>query len=188
VLFVGFFSQEKRPDLLYEAWSKVAVSVAPDSALVFVGATQSPYYEIDARLAERIRQLAHALGLEGRIRCVERTYEIERFHRAADIFVLPSIREGMPNALLEAMASGTPCIATRLEGVTDMLIEHERNGLLVPPQDAAALQAALRRCFEQPEWARGLGAEARRTVSERYGLDRTAAQYLIAYEELEGGV
>lgn len=181
VLFVGFFSNEKRPDLLFEAWAKVAVSVAPGSALLFVGATQSPYYEIDRRLAERIRQLAHGLGLESRLRFVEMTYEIERFHRAADIFVLPSIREGMPNALLEAMASETACIASRLEGVTDTIIQHERNGLLVPPGDAPALQAALHYCFEDCGRARALGVEARRTVKEKYELDAAAGQYFHAY-------
>lgn len=187
VLFVGFFSQEKRPDLLFEVWSKLAVSAAPDSALVFVGATRGPYYEVDQRLAERVRQLAHALGLDSRVRFVERTHEIERFHRAADVFVLPSLREGLPNALLEAMASGTPCIATRLEGVTDTIIEHERNGLLVPPQDGSALQQALLRCFEDRDWALGLGARARRTVQERYEMGDTAREYLAAYKELENG-
>ena len=81
-------------------------------------------------------------------------------------------------------ASGTACVATRLEGVTDTLIENERNGLLVPPQDGAALQAAIRRCFEDREWARGLGVEARRTVKERYELGEAAQQYLKAYLEL----
>jgi glycosyltransferase involved in cell wall biosynthesis len=185
VLFVGFFSHDKRPDLLFDAWAKTAVSVAPDSALLFVGATQSPYFEIDGRLAERIRTLAHALGLDRRVRFVEWTHEIERFHRAADIFVLPSIREGMPNALLEAMASEIPCIASRLEGVTDTIIEHERNGLLVPPSDGSALQAALRHCFENRECAQALGAEARRTVKERFELDAAAGQYFNAYRELQ---
>ena len=186
VLFVGFFSHEKRPDLLFDAWAKIAVSVAPDSVLVFVGATESPYYEVDPRLAERIRRLARAFGLDSRVRFVEQTHEIERFHRAADIFVLPSLREGLPNALLEAMASGTPCIATRLEGVTDTLIEHERNGLLVPPQDASALQAAMVRCFQDRDWALGLGAAARCTVKERYELGESARQYFDAYTKLNG--
>jgi glycosyltransferase involved in cell wall biosynthesis len=185
VLFVGFFSHDKRPDLLFDAWAKTAISVAPDSALLFVGATKSPYYEIDGRLAERIHRLAHALGLDGRVRFVEMTHEIERFHRAADIFVLPSIREGMPNALLEAMASETPCIASRLEGVTDTIIEHERNGLLVPPGDGPALHAALRRCFENRECAQALGAEARRTVKERFELGAAAGRYFDAYRELQ---
>jgi glycosyltransferase involved in cell wall biosynthesis len=187
VLFVGFFSHEKRPDLLFDAWAKTAIQVAPDSALVLVGATRTPYYEIDARLAERIHYLTHALGLDRRVRFVEVTYDIERYHRAADIFVLPSIREGMPNALLEAMASETPCIASRLEGITDAIIHHEKNGLLVPPGDSVALQAALKYCFEDRERARAMGAAARRTVKARFELDVAADGYFNAYCELQDG-
>ncbi len=184
VLFVAFFSREKRPDLLFDAWARVARSSSPDSVLVFVGATRSRYYEIDERLADDIRKHADALALSSRIRFVEVTHEIERFYRAADIFVLPSVREGMPNALLEAMASGAACIATRLPGITDSVIEDGRNGLLVPPDDVLALEHALRRLVDDPAWAARLGCAARRTIEARYGLDRAAAQYLDAYRSL----
>jgi len=118
------------------------------------------------------------------VRFVEKTNEIERFHRAADIFVLPSLREGMPNALLEAMASGAACIASRLPGVTDAIIEDGRNGLLVPPGEPAGLEAALQRCFENRESTRVLGMEARRTVCQRFNLDDAARRYFDAYTEL----
>ncbi len=186
VLFVGFFSRDKRPDLLFEAWAALARSTTPDSVLVFVGATRSPYYEVDVTLADGIRRDAATLGVADRLRFVEPTLEIERFQRAADIFVLPSVREGMPNALLEAMASGTACIATRLEGVTDLLIEDGRNGVLVPPDDVTALEHALHGLMVDPARASGLGREARRTVEAQYGVDRVAARYLEAYQELAG--
>jgi glycosyltransferase involved in cell wall biosynthesis len=186
VLFVGFFSQEKRPDLLFEAWADLT-HVASSTALVFIGATQSPYYEVDEQLAKRIREMTITLGVESRVRFVEATHEIERFHRAADVFVLPSLREGMPNALLEAMASGTACIATRLEGVTDAIIDDGNNGLLVPANDKAALRKALQRCLDDRDFARSLGAQGRRTAEARFGLDRTARQYFDAYTDLEMG-
>lgn len=185
VLFVGFFSHEKRPELLFDAWARVAAAVAPESVLIFVGATRSAYYEVDPRLAAQIRARAEALGLSQRVLFVEATHEIERFHRAADIFVLPSLREGLPNALLEAMASGLACIATRLEGVTDIIIEHERTGLLVPPNDAVSLEAALSRVVQDPALVARLGTEARRTIEARYALDDTARQYLDAYRRLQ---
>jgi glycosyltransferase involved in cell wall biosynthesis len=186
ILFVGFFSHEKRPDMLFEAWAAIADSFG-GSSLLFIGATHSPYYEVDQALATHIRQRAEALGLLDRVRFVERADDIERFHRAADLFVLPSVREGMPNALLEAMASATPCIATRLDGVTDAVIENDRNGLLVAPNDVGDLTESLRRCLHDPSWARTLGVHARRTVEERYSLDRAARQYLDAYTDLESG-
>jgi glycosyltransferase involved in cell wall biosynthesis len=186
VLFVGFFSQEKRPDLLFEAWANLTRTPS-NTALVFIGATQSPYYEVDEELVKRIREMTITLGVESRVRFVEATHEIERFHRAADVFVLPSLREGMPNALLEAMASGTACIATRLEGITDAIIDDGQNGLLVPANDRPALQNALQRCLDDPHFARSLGAHARRTAEDRFGLEGTARQYFDAYSELKVG-
>lgn len=184
VLFVGFFSTDKRPDLLYAAWERLVQSGAGRPVLLFVGATRSPYYQVDSSLADAIRRRAEAAGLGHRVLFVEAAHDIERFHRAADLFVLPSIREGSPNALLEAMASGAACIAARLKGVTDDVIEHERNGLLVSPDDAAALEEALRQLAGDPARAARLGCEARRTVEARYGLDQVARRYLDAYRDL----
>jgi glycosyltransferase involved in cell wall biosynthesis len=186
VLFVGFFSQDKRPHLLFEAWANVARSTAPESTLVLVGATKSSYYEVDDRLAEDIRRRANVLGLADRIRFIESTHEIERVYQSADVFVLPSVREGLPNVLLEAMASGLACIATRIENVTDSVIEDGCNGLLVPANDVPALEKALRRFMDDPELAARLGHEARRTMVAQYGLDQVASQYLAAYREMLG--
>lgn len=179
VLFVGFFSREKRPDLLFQAWSKLDSSV-----LVYVGATRSTYYEIDQNLAAEIREEADRLGVADRLRFLEPTHEIERLYRAADIFVLPSVREGMPNALLEAMASEVPCIATCIRGVTDVVIEDSVTGLLVRADDATSLEQALQRLIEDRTWAKRLGCGARRAVEMRYSLDQASDRYLNAYRDL----
>jgi glycosyltransferase involved in cell wall biosynthesis len=160
ILFVGFFSREKCPDLLFDAWSRLAADADRSSVLVFVGATRSSYYEVDDRLATGIRERAARLGLEARLRFVEESREIEKYQRAADIFVLPSVREGLPNALLEAMACGTACVATRLPGVTDSLIDDQESGILVPPRDSDALEAALTRLVSEPDRGGGRGARA----------------------------
>jgi glycosyltransferase involved in cell wall biosynthesis len=184
VLFVGFFSREKCPDVLFEAWAQLAITGNDTSTLMFIGRTRSSYYEVDPRLAEEIRTKASQLGLESRLRFVESTRQIEQYHRAADIFVLPSVREGLPNALLEAMACGVACIATRLEGVTDRLITDGESGILVPPRDVAALTDALRRLMDEPERARALGMRARHRIEQDFALTETARQYLAVYQEL----
>jgi glycosyltransferase involved in cell wall biosynthesis len=184
VLFVGFFSREKQPDLLFEAWADMAAATGTPASLVFVGTTRSSYYEIDPQLAANIRARAESRGLSARLHFVESTTAVEQFHRAADIFALPSLREGMPNALLEAMASGAACIVTRLEGITDRIVEHGRDGLLVPAGDRAALAGALIDLTQHPERAQELGAEARRTVEARFALEHTAREYLQAYRGL----
>ena len=182
-LFIGFFSREKCPDVLFEAWARTAVD-APSRVLVLIGATRSAYHEVDAELAETIRTRAAELGLAERVIVVESTGEIEKYHRVADTFVLPSVREGLPNALLEAMACGTACIATRLPGVTDTLIENGTDGVLVPARDVPALAAALVRMAEDPSRARAMGREARARIARDFAASVMAGSYLAAYHEL----
>lgn len=184
ILFVGFFSREKCPDALFEAWSSLATDAGRASVLLLIGATRSQYYEVDPTLAVDIRRRASDLGLESRMCFVESTTEIERYQRAADIFVLPSVREGLPNALLEAMACGTACIATRLKGVTDRLITDPDDGLLVPPRDVAALGVALHQLLSEPARAEAMGQRARARIEQDFALTTTAQRYLAAYREL----
>ena len=115
VLFVGFFSRDKRPDLLFRAWRRAAAA-GIRSRLAFVGAKGAGYYEIDASLVDRIRRDAAACGCTEDVMFIDATNEIEKYFRAADLYALPSVREAHPLALLEAMACGLPCVATRLPG------------------------------------------------------------------------
>ena len=184
ILFVAFFSREKCPDVLFEAWARLAASGEGSTVLVFVGATRSSYHEVDERLAEGIRRDAIRMGLDGRIYFVEPTREIEKYHRVADIFALPSVREGLPNVVLEAMACGAASVVTRLPGVTDILIDDERSGLLVPARDVAALQAALARLVSHPDRARAMGQRARERVARDFSVTTMAQRYLAAYQAL----
>ncbi len=184
ILFVGFFSQEKHPDVLFDAWKRLRDLSASSVGLVFIGATRSSYYEIDQELVQRIREEAKQSGYGHHVVFVETTKEIEKYYRAVDLFVLSSSREGLPNALLEAMASGLACIASTLRGVTDWIIGHRKNGLLVPINDVGALQDALNSLLENRDWAGELGGQARRTIEERFSLQRTAASHFDVYSHL----
>ena len=85
----------------------------------------------------------------------------------ADVFVLPSLHESSPNALIEAMGIGMPCIASDVGGIVD-LIEDGKNGIRVPPQDPTALAAALHRILTAPDFASELGKNARATIQEKF--------------------
>jgi glycosyltransferase involved in cell wall biosynthesis len=182
VLFVGFFSRDKRPALLYDAWARTAPTVP--SALLFVGATRSTYQEVDPTIADAIRACAAADRLIDRVFFVESSHAIERYFRAADLYVLPSIREGFPVALLEAMSSGLPSVATRLPGSTDVIVEHGVNGLLAGPDELTGFTELIRTVLSNPDVAVRLGAAARRTVVEKYAIERTAPAWFAAYVEL----
>jgi glycosyltransferase involved in cell wall biosynthesis len=180
IVFVGFFSRDKRPDLLFRAWSGLAAEGIL-SKLVYIGATASPYFEIDRSMAGRIRGEAARLGRAGDVLFVESTLEMERYLRAADVFVLSSAREAHPLALLEAMSCGLPVIASRLAGSTDVVIDDGINGCLVPPDDEAAMRDALSAVLHDPVKARQMGSRARDTVVSRYDIHRTAERWLDAY-------
>lgn len=186
ILFVAaFFSADKCPDVLFDAWT--ALAREGPTTLLFIGATRSGYVESDAALAGRIRSRARDLGLSDRVLFVESAEGIERYYRAADICVLPSIREGLSKTLLEAMASGLPCVATRLPGSTDWVIDDGVDGLLVPPRDAAALAASLRGLLSDEGFAARVRVAARRTVESRFASEHIVPLYLDAYRHLLGG-
>ena len=184
ILFVGFFSHEKRPDALFAAWKRARKAEATPSGVVFVGATRSRYYEVDAAMADEIRREAQELGIEKDLRFIEQTLEIDRYYRAVDCFVLPSTREGLPNVLLEAMASGLPCLATCLKRITDCLIVHGENGFLFPSGDLEAMSSLLVQLMRDPELRKRVGERARKTVLERFSIGATARRVLQIYQEL----
>jgi glycosyltransferase involved in cell wall biosynthesis len=91
--------------------------------------------------------------------------------------------EGIPNSLIEAMACRKPVIATDVDQVSE-LVEHEVNGLLIPPNDAAALCAAIERLAADPALCRRLGEAGRRTIEQRFSLPVAAAHYARIYRRL----
>jgi glycosyltransferase involved in cell wall biosynthesis len=91
----------------------------------------------------------------------------------ADIFVLPSHTEGLPNAMIEAMAAGLPVIVTPVGSIPDV-VTHEDNGLLVPPRNAPALAAALRYLIVSAERRQQLGHAAYASARSRFETERAA--------------
>ncbi len=125
------------------------------------------------------------LGLQDRIR-VEPAVQgqaREKTYLGADIYVLPSHVEGMPLGLLEAMSYGLPCVATPVGGVPSV-IDHDRNGLLVPLKDTQALAAAILRLTHDASARRRLGSAARQTIVDRFSWDRRAKEFVSLYRDV----
>ena len=186
ILFVGFFSPEKNPDVLFDAWLSL-FERGVRSTLVLVGATHGPYYEIDAGIADRIRSKAAERGVTESVVFVEAADNIEHYFRAADVFGLPTAREGLPNVLLEAMASGVPPVITRLDGVTDWIVDPGVTGELVPAVDSHAFADAIEPLLASPERREAMGAAARAHVAANFSLAATAQSTLEVYQELLKG-
>ena len=117
--------------------------------------------------ATELAGLARTLGVERLVHFLGHRSDVPELLAAMDVFVLPSHSEGMPNALLEAMAAGKPVVATRVGGSAEV-IRDGKNGLLVAPQDPGGLAAAIARLRADPALAGLLGAAARRDIASKY--------------------
>lgn len=132
---------------------------------------------------EKLRELAVALGLQEEIEFVGFVSDVAAFLASIDLFVLPSLFEGLGVAALEAMAAGKPVIATEVGGLSE-LVEDRRTGLVVPPGDAHALARAIGELVSQDDLMRELGENGRRRVAERFTMERMARQNEAYYYEL----
>jgi glycosyltransferase involved in cell wall biosynthesis len=137
----------------------------------------------DGTCREELEQLAVALEIQESVEFYGTCRDIPHILRESWGFVLPSRWEGMPNALLEAMACALPCIATRVSGSED-LIEQGINGLLVEPEQPEQLAYALRLLIEDAGLARQLGWQGYETVLRYYQLGSTVQNCLALYRYL----
>jgi glycosyltransferase involved in cell wall biosynthesis len=134
-------------------------------------------------LHAQLRSQAEALGVADRVHLVGHRADARMLLDAADVFVLPSRHEGMPLVLLEAMDAGLPVVATRVIGSEEVVVDGE-TGLLVRPQDPAALAAALGRLLEDPALRQRYGRAGRRRYLERFTSVRMAAQTAEVYDHV----
>lgn len=137
----------------------------------------------EGRLRERLLGQARDLGVENHVRFLGNRRDVPEIQRALDIFVQPSLWEGMPLALLKAMGAGLPVVATRVSGCMDAVMDGG-NGRLVEPADAEALARAILDLYHHPEERRRLGEAARRTVAERFSCEAMLTRLEGLYLEL----
>lgn len=130
-----------------------------------------------------LERMAQALGLSGDVQFLGSRTDVPAILSVADVVVLPSLSEGFPNAVLEAMATGKPVIATHVGGVPEMVVEGE-TGLLVSPGNAEALGAAILKVLQDPERAAAMGRAGRERVREQFSLDRMVGQVQDLYEDI----
>lgn len=143
--------------------------------------------EADAAYSEGLRREAEDLGIRSRVHFLGSVDDVPGLLAEADLAVLPTVdrfrMEGCPVALLEAMASGVPSVATDVPGSRDLIGDGEC-GILVPPEDPVGMAAALQRLSADPELRRRLGRSARLQVESAYTIEREVADH----EEIYAGL
>lgn len=173
ITFAGIVCRRKGVIELLEAFESLCANLGTTSCLVIAGPYEGvgevePTYV--ARVKQRVEALSPNVVMTGNID------DMPALFKASNIFVLPSIAEGMPNVLLEAMATGLPCIATSIPGIIEVIIDGE-NGLLVTPGAPRELSKALACLVQNSERRRALGQAARQTIERQFSIDHTAKQY-----------
>ena len=134
-------------------------------------------------LADALAARARTHGLADRIHLLGLRSDVAAVLAAADIFVLPSLSEGLPMALLEAMFAARPIVASSV-GEIGVALAHGEAGLLVPPADPPSLALAIDRLLREPTFARALGEHAFRRAWAEYDVSHMVGQYVTAYMEL----
>ncbi len=138
-------------------------------------------------LLDDLQQLSRHLGIAGRVMFLGVRNDIPVLLAGADGFVLSSAWEGMPNVVMEALAAGTPVVATRVGGVPE-LVEQGSSGFMAPPEDPAALADAMRQLMSLPaERRKEMGRQGRDHISARYGLGVMAERWIKLFEDLSNG-
>jgi glycosyltransferase involved in cell wall biosynthesis len=172
VVFTGRLHPQKNLDVLLDAWP--AVARATGASLVLVG-------HGDER--ERLEARAQALGVADRVCFTGVVPDVADVLRAADLFVLPSVAEGMSNSLLEAMATALPCVASDIGGNQDLLGSGDA-GVLVADGSPERWAETLIALIADPDRRARLGAAARRQIDEVYDLRKVVARYVELYRRL----
>ena len=182
---VAMFSRLNRmKGVEYFLEAAAAISAAiPEARFLIVGDTR----QADRAYAEELQARAIELGLRDKLIFTGFRLDVPRLLSQASVSVLPSLSEGLSNSLLESMAAGVPVIATRVGGNPE-IVKDGVTGMLVPPQDAAALAAGMRTLLENPQLACRFGEAGRQRILDHFSLERMVEKTEQHYEMLIEGM
>ncbi|HHX08679.1 MAG TPA: glycosyltransferase family 4 protein, partial [Chloroflexi bacterium] len=186
LLFTGSLIYRKGVDLLIEAFISVAKK-APDLFLWLVGPkdrTENP--SMDEAFVTSLQQKVAEAGLSDRVSFHGMIADRQRMaeaYQAADVFVFPSRKEGLPNVVLEAMACGLPVIVSDLPGLKNVIKPNE-NGIVVPIDNIQALATQIQYMIENPDKAQLIGQHAHMYIQSRHGLSAWEKEMSAYYHQL----
>lgn len=174
VLYTGRLTAQKALNILLTAFQR-SLEVLSNLHLFLVG---------DGEDRSMLEALAADLGIQDNVTFIRWVEDINPYLRGADIFVLPSLSEGISNSLLEAMSSGLPCIATRVGGTSEALGHDNHYGLLIEPGSINQLAEAIIRLGSNHTEALRFGTLARQRVLDHYDLSIVGDRYYKLYEQI----
>jgi glycosyltransferase involved in cell wall biosynthesis len=175
-LAVGVFDRRKNLAWLIEEWTNKN-AFGTGSFLLAIGPKARE--DLDGSFLAGLHETASRFSSILRIQ--EFAENIEQYYRAADFFILPSLSEGLPNVILEAMASGLPCIASAVSGTRELVIDRE-TGWMFEAGNADALSSAIRKAIAN--LYSPLGLQGRKLMEDHFSIKAIARKYELIYEEI----
>ena len=172
LLTVARLTEQKGHRFLIEALPGL-LTEWPSLTCLFVG---------EGECREPLRNLARERGVEHACRFAGARHNVTDWYAAADVVVLPSLSEGLPFVVLEAMAMSRPVVASMVNGVPE-IIQNGRNGLLVPPRDTHALETAIRRLLHDPVLAARLGKAGQQDVALHFTVGKMIDDTVRVFED-----
>jgi glycosyltransferase involved in cell wall biosynthesis len=190
IIYVGNFKHEKGIDILLKAWEMIRAENNKAYLLLLgplcskCGGVEKPCEE-EGAAAARVEQvmnlltgkLSHLIEQHERIIFAGVRENVRDYLRVSDLFLFPSRREGMPNALMEAMACSLACVTSAIEEITAELIPSSRFGLTVSGENPQDYAQAVSKLIADEDWRKRLGKEARRRVKNKFSPARIGARY-----------
>ena len=168
---VARFTKQKGHIYLIEAASQI-VNKFPNTKFLFVG---------DGPLRKDLETKINELGLNSKFILLGFRNDVRELLQVFDIFVLPSLWEGLPNVLLEAMACGKPIVATAVDGTPEAVVDGN-NGLIVPPKNPDKLADALMHLLQNEQEARKMGKRGRKRVENFYSIEKQMNNFQELYD------
>ncbi|RKY81578.1 glycosyltransferase family 1 protein, partial [candidate division KSB1 bacterium] len=170
---VARFTEQKGHRYLIEAAKDV---ISKESSVHFVLAGDGPLRnEIEEKISE--------LGLDKNFHLLGFRTDIDKLLHSFDVFLLPSLYEGLPNAVLEAMAAGLPVIATAVDGTPEAVI-HNESGILIEPKSTTDIRNAVLRLFEDVKLRDEFGKNARQRVEQKFSWGKEVSEFVELYKSL----
>jgi len=173
IAIVARLIRQKGHRYMVEAMASI-IPRYPDLHALFIG---------DGDLREELQAQVKRSNLGDHIHFLGNRSDVPELLAASDLFVLPSLWEGLPKALLEAMATGLPIVASEVSGTVQAMIPNQ-TGILVPPGDTRRLAQAIERLLSDAVQAQAMGAAARRRVETNFSARKQAGEYLALYRRL----
>ena len=179
-LYAGVFDTRKNVEWLVRTWMNHRDLFA-DWCLLLVGPPSRD--ERDKGLRENLIRQVKQAGMDRDVLFADFSPRLEDYYRTADLFILPSKNEGLPNVVLEAMACGLPCVVTRISG-TDDLINHGESGMLFEVNDDSSFVSAIAPLLSDPQRRKFMGEAATTEIRTRFSSEISAERYLNLYQTM----